>query len=171
MANDLRKIEGIELHTHDPNRDNKQYKLDNLGGRLTGRLDGAIKGLKQLPNELAIWEHKSVNEKKFDKFEKLKLANKSNNVLKLWDEIYYSQGQLNMFHAELNHHYLTVSTPGVRKVSSVLTKLDAEYAKALIRKADDIINAKMPPERISSDPENFTCRFCRWKEKCHGVHP
>ncbi len=73
MASDLRMVDGIELHTHDPNREGKQYKLDALGGRLTGRLDGAIKGLKQAPKTWHIWEHKSVNDKKFDLLEKLKI--------------------------------------------------------------------------------------------------
>lgn len=168
MANDLRKIDGIELHTNDPERGGKQYKLDNLGGRLTGRLDGAIKGLKQAPLTWHIWEHKSVNQKKFDKLEKLKIKLGEKLALKEWDEVYYGQAQLNMFHAKLDRHYLTVSTPGVRDVTSCRTELDAEYAKALVRKADDIINALMPPERISSDPESFICKFCRWKGKCHG---
>lgn len=168
MAADLRKVKGIELHTHDPNRDNKQYKLDALEGRLTGRLDGAIRGLKQAPTKFHIWEHKSVNEQKFEKLEKLKIKYGEKNALKEWDEVYYGQAQLNMRKAELDRHYLTVSTPGLRRVTSCRTELDKGYADALIRKADDIINAKMPPEKISNDPNNFSCKFCRWKERCHG---
>lgn len=168
MASDLRMVDGIELHTHDPNREGKQYKLDALGGRLTGRLDGAVRGLKQAPKTWHIWEHKSVNDKKFDLLENLKIKHGEKSALKEWDIIYYGQGQLNMRLAELTRHYMTVSTPGLRRVTSCRTDIDKGYADALIRKADDIFNAKMPPERLSDDPNNFTCRFCRWKEKCHG---
>ncbi len=168
MASYLRKVKDIELHTHDPDRGGKQYKLDNLDGRLTGRLDGAIKGLKQAPVKWHPWEHKSVNEKKFDKFEKLKKQYGEKNVLKIWDEIYFSQAQMNMYHMGLDRHYLTVSTPGVRKYSSARTELDKGYAEALIRKADYIINAEIPPEKISNNPDDFICRFCRWKDLCHG---
>lgn len=171
MASELRLLDGIELHTHDPNRGGKQYKLDNLGGRLTGRLDGVIKGLKQAPATWHVWEHKSVNQKKFDKLEKLKVQHGEKQALKIWDEVYYAQAQMNMFHAELDRHYLTVSTPGVRVVTSCRTELDGGYAEMLIRKAEHIINAKNPPERISNNPEDFICKFCRWREKCHGLHP
>lgn len=160
MAEDLRKVEGIALYTHDPNRDNKQYKLDSLGGRFTGRLDGVIVGLKQAPKTPAIWEHKSVNEKKFN--ELVKCGN-----LKEWDMKYYAQAQSNMLHAELDRHYMTVSTPGLRRVTSVRTELDKDYAQSLVKKAERIINAKEPPERIG-DSTWYQCKYCRFHDICHN---
>lgn len=159
MAEDLRKVEGITLYTHDPDRDNKQYKLDSLGGRFTGRLDGVVVGLKQAPKTHHVWEHKSTNDKKFDALLK-------NPVLKDWDATYYAQAQSNMFHAELDRHYMTVSTPGLRRVTSIRTELDKEYALALVNKASRIINAKDPPEKIGG-PAWYQCKFCRFYKECH----
>ena len=161
MARDLRKVEGIELYTNDPDRDNKQYKYDFLEGRLTGRLDGVIAGLKQAPKTPHIWEHKSVNEKKFKELQKVQDLNK-------WDEKYAAQAHLCMYAADLDRHYLTVSTPGLRKVTSLRTELNAEYAKGLVSKAKRIIESKTEPERIG-DKTWYKCQYCRFKERCHGI--
>lgn len=160
MAMDLRKVQGIELYTHDPERDNKQYKLDALGGRYTGRLDGVIVGLKQSPKTPHIWEHKSVGDKKFDALLKLK-------SLKEWNIVYYAQAQSNMYHAHLDRHYMTISTPGLRRVTSIRTELDKEYAASLVQKAKRIIEAKEPPERIGG-PDWYACKYCRFYDVCHG---
>ncbi len=160
MANALRSVEGIELFTHDPNRENKQYKLDALEGRFTGRLDGVILGLLQAPKTPHLWEHKNVNDKKFDALIKCK------NVLD-WDIKYFAQAQSNMLHAELDRCYMTVSTPGLRRVTSIRFPLDKEYAESLVQKARRVINAKEPPERIGG-PDWFACKYCRFYNKCHG---
>lgn len=160
MAEDLRRVRGIELYTHDPERNNKQFKFDNLDGRLTGRLDGVIVGLKQAPKTPHIWEHKSCNDKKFDALIKV-------GGLKEWDIKYYAQAQSNMYHAELDRHYMTVSTPGLRRVTSVRTELDKEYAESLVAKAKRIIEAKEPPERIGG-PDWYACKYCRFYERCHN---
>lgn len=159
MAKDLLRIEGIVLHTHDPNREDKQYKLDALNGRFTGRLDGAILGLKQAPMTWHVWEHKSVNEKKFDKLMKLINDLGEKNALAEWDQVYNAQGHSNMYHAELDRHYMTVSTPGLRKVTALRTELNIEYAKSLVVKANRIINAKCAPECTCDSWNKFKCQL------------
>lgn len=168
MIADLLKIPGIELHYKDPDRDNKQYKLDALGGRFTGRLDGVIKGIIQAPTTFHVYEHKSVNDKKFDKLDKLKIKLGEKEALREWDMVYFSQAQSAMKYTDLDRHYMTVSTPGLRRVTSVRTNYDKGFADSLERKAATIINAKEPLERISEDREYFTCKFCRHREMCHG---
>lgn len=160
MADELRKVKGITLYTHDPERENKQYKFDFLGGRLTGRLDGVIVGLLQAPKTPHVWEMKEVNEKKFKELQKI-------GTIKGWDEKYNAQAHLGMFGADLDRHYLTVSTPGIRAVTSVRTELNKNYAEGLIQKAERIINAKTPPEKIGG-PDFYMCKFCRFYDKCHG---
>ena len=160
MAADLRRVEGITLYTHDPDRENKQYKYDSLGGRFTGRLDGVIVGLKHDPDVPYLWEHKSVNEKKFNELLKLQ-------SLKKWNLTYYAQAQSNMLHAELDKCYMTVSTPGLRMVQSIITPLDKEYAQSLVTKAERIINSKEPLEKIGT-PDYYICRFCRFHDTCHS---
>lgn len=157
MAEDLRKVTGVTLHTCDPQRDEKQYKLDNLNGRFTGRLDGVILGLIQAPNTYHIWEHKEVNELKFKKLIKAINEVGEKNALKEWDQVYFAQAQSNMFHAGLDRHYLTVSTMGLRQVISLRTELDKEVALALIEKAKRILNMKSPPECTCDSWSKFRC--------------
>lgn len=167
MADELRKVKGVVLYTHDPERENKQYKFETLGGRLTGRLDGVIVGLLQAPKTPRIWEHKSANQKKFDEIQKLKDKYGEKNTLREWDFKYYAQAQSNMYHADLDRHYMTVGTPGLRQVTSISTELDKELAESLVSKAKRIIEAKEPPERIG-DSTWYACKYCRFYNTCHG---
>lgn len=157
MAADLLRIPGIELYTHDPERDNKQYKADALQGRFTGRLDGVIVGLKQAPSTPHVWEHKSVNEAKFKKL--IKAINDFGEKAALfeWDEVYYAQAQSNMYHFDLDRHYMTISTPGLRQITSLRTELDKKYAEALVSKAKRIIEAKHAPECTCDSWSKFKC--------------
>ncbi len=167
MAADLRLVEGITLHTHDPDRGNKQYKLDALGGRFTGRLDGVILGLKQAPATWHVWEHKSTKQEKFNKLKKLISSLGEKVALKEWDFVYYCQAQSNMYHAELDRHYMTVGTPGLREVISLRTELDKPFAEFLVQKAKRIIEAKVPPAKIGG-PDFYVCKMCRFYGECHG---
>lgn len=167
MAADLRLVEGVTLYTHDPNRDNKQYKADALGGRFTGRIDGVIVGLKQAPATPHAWEHKHTSDKKFDELIKLKNKFDEKLVLREWSTMYFGQAQSVMKHFELDRHYMTISTPGLRRVTSLRTDFNKEYADALEAKAERIINAKHAPERIGG-PDWYQCKYCRFWDKCHG---
>lgn len=160
MADELRKVKGITLYTNDSKRENKQYKFDFLDGRLTGRLDGVIVGLLQAPKTPHIWEHKETNEKKFKELQKVQSLSK-------WDEKYHAQAQLAMLGADLDRHYLTCSTSGLRDVTSVRTEFNKDYAVGLVAKAERIINAQEPLERIGG-PDWFQCRNCRFHKRCHG---
>lgn len=167
MAADLRKIPGIELHTHDPNRGGKQYKMDDLNGRFTGRLDGVIKGIIQAPVTYCVWEHKSVKDSKFQELLDIKLKFGEKQSLSEWNTIYYAQAQCNMKYSELSRHYMTVSAPGIRKITSIRTEFNKDYADALTMKAKRIIDATIPPERMGKK-ESQMCKWCHHRDKCHG---
>lgn len=167
MSDDLRKV--VELHTTDPNRKNKQFKLDLLNGRFTGRLDGAIVNIPQAPKTWHVWEHKSCEDKLFDKLLKLKQeAIEDNKILLEWNHKYYAQVQTNMLASGMDRCYFTVSTPGLRRVTSLRIKFDKDYANSLVEKARMIINASEPPPKIGG-PDWYQCKNCRFYNTCHGV--
>lgn len=169
MEEQLRSLGGIELHTTDPKRENKQFKLDFLDGRLTGRLDGALIGLPQAPATWHVWENKGCDDKKFDNLIKLKREwDDENKVLLEWNFKYYAQVQMNILGAELERCYMTVCTPGLRRITSLRIKSDILYGKSLVEKARMIINAKEPPPRIG-DATWYQCKNCRFYGECHGV--
>ncbi len=48
-------------------------------------------------------------------------------------------------------------------------RYDSKRAQSYIDKAQSIINATTPPERISDRADSWACKFCDARELCHGV--
>lgn len=46
-------------------------------------------------------------------------------------------------------------------------ELDWNYAQQLENKAFDIITAKIPPQRISDNPDYYECKYCTFLGQCH----
>lgn len=168
MARRLRLLPFIELHTVD--QQGRQFGFSAIGGHFKGHMDGAIVGLLEAPKTFSVWEHKSVNEKKFALLQKAIEKHGEKNALKHWDEIYYAQAICYMEMSGMTRHYLTCSTPGGRDYISVRTNADPAEAKRLMNKAESIIFAKEPPPRISNDPAWYQCKWCDYNETvCHGT--
>lgn len=162
IAERLRMVEGVELHTHKP--DGSQYGFNN--GYLKGHYDGVIKGILQAPSTWHIWENKAVNEKKFSKLIKLKLDLGEKKALEAWDYIYYVQAVLYMHMEGLTRHYTTVASCGGRDIISVRTNENPKLAEAMIAKAKRIHDAKEPPEKAWSK-DFYQCKWCEFREVCH----
>lgn len=168
QAKRLRMVPGITLMTVDENTGN-QYGFEFIGGHLKGHMDGAILGLLQAPKTWHVWEHKQVDQKKFDKLNKLKAEHGEKNALEKWDEIYWAQAIMYMGATGMTRHYLTCSTPGGRETTSVRTNVNPAAFERLMAKAQRIVTAQEPPPRISDDPDWFQCKFCDFREICHGT--
>jgi hypothetical protein len=149
MANRLRMVPGIQLHTHDEN--GQQWGFTDLEGKFAGHMDGAVLGLLQAKKTWHVFEHKQVNEKKFNELKKLK-SDGEKTALERWDFVYYAQAVLYMSYSGMTRHYLTCATPGGRDYTSVRTDANEKLAQALRMKAKRIIDAKQPPTRINDDP-------------------
>lgn len=52
-----------------------------------------------------------------------------------------------------------------------VVKLDPVYAVDLTKKAEDIIFSKIPPPKISLQPEHYECKFCPHRGVCHEGAP
>lgn len=167
VADRLRLIPGIELWTKDEN--GKQYQFTLFDGRFVCKVDGIIRGLYQARATTHIWEHKSCNEKKFNKLNSLKDKHGEKKALKEWDPIYFAQAQLAMGGFELERHYTTITTPGARDITSCRTDFDPKMYENLTVKADRILRSTTPPVRISDDRSFFKCKICDWQGKCHEV--
>lgn len=165
-AQRLRMVPGVELVTH--NDKGEQIGFSALGGKFRGHCDGRIIGLIQAPKAPHIWEHKAPGQKKFDEFVKAKQTYGEKNALKNWNENYFVQAQLYMHFLQCDRHYLTVGLAGGRKYQSARTEYQPEIAARYIERAEKIINATQPPPRINDKPDFFICRFCAFKDTCHG---
>lgn len=166
MADRLRMLPYLKLETN--HADGRQYEVSDFAGHVLGHLDGCITGIKAAPKTMHVWEHKSVNPTKFRKLKKLKDELGQKLALESWDSVYYGQAQLYMGLTRLPRHYLTVTTPGGRDMTTCRTNYDAGAFKALREKALRILTAEEAPPRISKKPDYYQCKWCNFSELCHG---
>ena len=162
MIQRIRSVEGVELWVEE---DGSQIGFSDMGGHFQGNVDGII---QHDSIGTAVWECKAVNVKKFDKFKKLKDAD-PDTALQKWDTTYYGQAQVYMHYLGIERHYLTVSSPGGRDASSVVTHYNAPYAEQLVEAARGIIFGNQPAPRLSGDPSWYQCKFCPHHAICHGT--
>jgi hypothetical protein len=165
-AERLRMVKGIELVTHRENGD--QYGFTALDGKFRGHCDGFIRGLIQAPKTWHIWEAKACAHKKFEEFRRMKAKFGEKQVLREWNENYYAQAQLYMHYSQLNRHYLTIAGAGGREYQSCRTEYDGSVAERYIERADRIIHATQAPPKMSENPDFFKCKWCDYKDICHG---
>lgn len=169
MIEDIRKLEakGVKLWEVDPDT-GRQIGFEDLGGHFGGSCDGVIEGLLQSPKTPHVWESKVTNEKKFELLKKTKLERGEKQALFHWDPVFYAQAQLYMHYLQLERHWLTCSTPGLRDVVSVRTDYDFEFAMRMQVKAARIIFSARPPAKLSEDPSWYECKLCDFHDLCHG---
>lgn len=169
MAELLRGVEGVELWTEDPNVPGAQINFELVDGHFVGKLDGIIVGILQAPKTPHVWEHKAVNQKKFDKLKKDIEKFGEKQALEQWDVTYFAQAQMYMHGMKLDRHYLTVSTPGVRDFVSVRTEYQKSRAEMYEGRAQGIVFASGIPSKISGDPAFYGCKWCDHSDVCHGT--
>ena len=165
-AERLRMVDGIKLITHKEN--GEQLGFSSLGGKFQGHYDGVITGILQAPKAPHIWEAKCSAEKKFKEFQNAKAKFGEKNALENWNQNYYAQAQLYMYYGGIDRHYLTVAKAGGRGYDSARTNYDEAVAAKYIDRADKIINAGEPPPKINQKKDFFICRWCAFKDMCHG---
>lgn len=168
QAKRLRMVQGITLLTVDPET-GRQFRLEHMGGHLSGYMDGEILGLLQAPKTWHVFEHKQVDQSSRNRLAKLKRTLGEKTALSEWNFKYYVQAQLYMRYRGLDRHYMTVSTPGGRDTISVRTNYDGFFAAQQEKRAERIVFAPTPPDRIKDDPDAFPCNMCSHRDMCHGV--
>lgn len=167
MAKRLRMVPGVTLHTVD--EQGNQFSMSAIGGHFRGHMDGGILGILEAPKTWHVWEHKSVNEKKFEALKKTIEKHGEKDALEHWDEVYYGQAICYMEASGAIRHFLTCSTPGGRDFISVRTNANPKRAKQLLEKAERIIFSPEPPTRLSNDPAWYQCKWCDYQNLCHGT--
>jgi hypothetical protein len=158
-------VEGIELWTHDEN--GNQFERTAFDGRFKAHPDGIIRGLLQAPKKFHVWENKMCGQKKYNEFQNCKAKFGDKQALKNFNETYFVQGQILMKLFNMDRHYMTVGLAGGRDYDSCRTEYQLDVADKYLDRAKNIIEAKIPPARISEKPDFFVCRFCAFNDGCH----
>jgi hypothetical protein len=140
----------------------KQFRIYGCSGHFGGSGD-SVGILPQLPNEPVLLEFKTHNLKSF-----LYLIN--NGVKKAKPQHYSQMCKYGEYYKFKYGLYCAVNKND-DDLWFELVELDWRLAHDLENKAADIIQAKIPPNRISDQPSYFTCKYCNFADICHNNTP
>lgn len=147
------KIRGINPET------DKQFRISAVNGHYGGSTDGIalIGWADDLP---IIVEYKTHNDKYFTelKEKKLRVAQP-----KHWSQMC---GYGKDF--KIKHGLYFALNKNTDEWYFEFVELDWNKGIELENKATDIIYSKLPPPKLNENPSYFKCKFCDFKDVCHG---
>ena len=137
----------------------RQYTVSALGGHFGGSLDGVALGLAEAPKTWHVLEFKTHSAKSF--------ADLSAKGVALSKPQHEAQMQIYMHLMGLTRARYIAVCKNTDALYIERIKADSAAATRLLEKAGRIIFAQRPPERLSSDPSWFICKFCNHHKVCH----
>jgi CRISPR/Cas system-associated exonuclease Cas4 (RecB family) len=151
MILDLMEQAHIDLER--PSKENHGLFLQSHIKQLQGHMDGVINGDTVL-------EIKTAKHSSFQKF--------ASFGLKEWSMPYYSQLQTYMGMSGLKQGLMVAFDKDLSTMHSEMVYFDEPHYEYLCLKAESIIDAIDPPERINKSPIYYVCARCKFKKICHG---
>ena len=150
---------GIQYWPHDP-ATGDQYLVTFANKHVGGHSDGQGTGLPDLdPNILFLGEFKTHNDKSFKDVVK--------NGVRVSKPVHYTQMQLYMSRLEIEWGLYGAVNKNDDDLYWELVARDEAHAEYHIQRADMIIDATTPPERINENPGWWECKFCDFRAICH----
>lgn len=160
----LRRVPGAEVHSADPTT-GRQFGVSDLGGHFKGHLDFVILGLLQAPKTWHVGEVKATAE--ISKLQNGIAKWGEKDALEQWHPTYFAQAQCYMGYTGMERHYLVAASPGGRTWTSVRTNFQPDKFMRIKAKAERVVFAQHPPERISEKADFYKCRWCSFSGQCH----
>jgi len=160
MIADLRAI-GCEVH--EVGEDGKQFGFVAVAGHVRGHMDGCAKGIPEAPEAWHVLEFKTHGAKSF--------AGVKGKGVKAAKPEHYAQIMAYMHLSGMHRALYLAKNKDTDELYAERVRYDASEAKLIMEKAERVVRAAMPPERISESADDFRCKFCPAKELCHGGTP
>ena len=157
VVSNLRAV-GVTVWERDPET-GKQVRFTECGGHFALSLDGVGLGFAESKKPHTL-EFKTMSEKNFKAMKNLG-CQKSKPV-------YWAQCQIGMYLAELDRCYFFCVNKNTDEIFGERIKLDKKEAKGLVEKANKIVFADTPPDRLSEDASFWQCKWCTHWAICHG---
>lgn len=157
FVEELRGI-GCEVHEYDSN--GNQFEISSCNGHFKGHTDGAALGIPDAPKTWHLLEFKTSSAKEFKKLQ--------GKGVKDAKPQHYAQMQVYMHLTGLTRALYLVVNKDNDELYGERVKYESDFAKGIIRKAERIIKAKIPPEKITERADDFRCKFCSAHSLCHG---
>jgi hypothetical protein len=147
------------LTVHDRDETGQQFRFLDVGGHVGGSMDGCAVGLKEAPKTWHVLEFKTHSNKSFSDLQR-------NGVQKSKPE-HYAQMQLYMHWSGMDRAYYLSVNKDNDDLYGERVHYDKDAAEKLIARANAIVTASEPLERISEKADYYLCRFCSARTVCH----
>lgn len=156
-------LRAIGCEVHDVDEAGEQFAVTALAGHFKGHSDGVALGIPEAPKTWHLCEFKTHNAKSF-----AALVSKG---VKAHKPEHFAQMQVYMRLMSLTRAIYIAVNKDTDELYSERTDHDEIESAKLMAKAERIIKAPEPPERINTDPESWACKFCASKQLCHNHDP
>jgi CRISPR/Cas system-associated exonuclease Cas4 (RecB family) len=150
---------GIDIQTRDTNGRQFHY-VDEDNKFLSGSVDGIGRGFIEAPKTKHVIEVKTMNTANFK-------AMKTAGVMKSKPQ-HYAQMQLYMLWSGLDRAYYFAVLKDTDDIYGERVKFNKAYTEQLREKARIVTTATVPPVRLNDNPDYYQCRYCDFKDICHG---
>lgn len=154
---DMLRAAGVTVHQVDE-RTGQQFRFGT--GHFSGSMDGACVGLPDAPKTWHVLEFKTHGKKSYDKLEK-------EGVEKAKPE-HWAQMQCYMAWTGMERALYVAVCKDDDRLHLERVEFKSKAADKLFSKAERIINAAEPPQRIG-DASWFECKWCDYQDICHGT--
>lgn len=155
---DLRAI-GCEVIDVDTST-GEQFRFKAVFGHVGGGMDAAIHKLPEAPATWHVGEFKTHNAKSF--------AHLIANGVASSKPMHAAQMQLYMRWSRMTRACYIAKNKDTDELYMERLSYDEEAASRLEQRAERIVFAPHPPERISEKPDWYQCKLCPAADLCHG---
>ena len=138
----------------------RQIRVEAHGGHFGGSLDGIALGLLEAPKTWHVLEFKTHSAKSFKE-----LVAKGVRESK---PQHFAQMQIYLHLTGLTRAMYLAVCKDTDELHVERIEHDPLVAQGLLDKAQRVIQASLPPDRISNDPAWYLCRWCEHAQVCHG---
>lgn len=159
FIDELRGI-GCDVRDTDP-ATGEQFRFKAHGGHFGCGLDGVASGIPEAPKTWHLLEFKTAGSKPWAALVKDGLAKAKPE--------YFAQVQVNMKLADLTRTLFLSVNKDTDEIYQERIRLDAAVADRYLARAERIIFAPEPPQRLSEDASFWKCKGCAFRAGCHGT--
>lgn len=158
LIEELRGI-GAEVWATDPTT-GEQFEVKACNGHFGGHLDGVAKGVPESPNTPCVLEFKTHNDKSWRA-----VASKGVQDAKFQ---HFLQMQIYMHLMGLDRALYMAVNKNDDDIYVEWVHAKPDIAEWWLNRAQELIDSTEPPTKAAESPDSLPCKFCNFKEHCHG---
>lgn len=138
-----------------------QHRVSACNDHFGGSLDGIMQGLAEAPETWHVLECKTSNTKDFKQLQ-------DRGVLAV-KPMHYAQMQIYMGLRHMDRAAYVVVCKETDEIYLERVHFDRAEFDRLMKRAESVVFASEPPERISNDATWWQCKMCDYHAQCHGT--